>query len=170
MDATKKPKKTNEKGEIIQWSATSKDGKLLKLLIKNGNVDSNMTAGQVCKKYPMFAMYAYRTFYNALENARKSCKKDFKAQKPQTGHGGSKGKMKVFNNHKDDKDDEDDATYSMLKMLLKDEEYTYDTTDGYSHIGGKSVMFSAVNSVYKRDTRHKKIQWKSLQVRSPLLG
>ena len=121
MDATKKLKEMNEKGEIIQWSATSEDGKLLKLLIKNGNVDSNMTTGQVCKKYPMFAMYAYRTFYNALENARKSYKKDFEAQQPQTGHGGSKGKMKAFNNHKDTKDNEDDATYSMSKMSLKDD-------------------------------------------------
>ena len=62
--------------------------------------------------------------------------------------------MKLYNNHKDDKDDEDDATYSMSKMSLKHGQCTYDTTDAYSQLGEKSVTFSTVDSVYKRE-RHK---------------
>ena len=35
----------NDKGEIILWKAQSKDGKLLKILVENGNIGPNITAG-----------------------------------------------------------------------------------------------------------------------------
>ena len=65
-DATTPNPKKIEKGEVTQWSATSDDGKLLKMLIENGNITAEITAGQVQKKYKMFNAYAYRTFSSAL--------------------------------------------------------------------------------------------------------
>ena len=71
-DAAQKSAKVNTKGEIIRWSARSNDGRLLKMLIENGNISPSMTAGDVRTKYTMFAKYSYSCFASALSNSRKS--------------------------------------------------------------------------------------------------
>ena len=79
-DAAQKLEKMNSKGEIIRWSARSDDGRLLKMLIENGNISPNMTAGEVRTKYTMFAKYSYSCFASALSNSRKSFKTHVKAR------------------------------------------------------------------------------------------
>ena len=75
----------NEKNEIISWSCTSDEGRLLKLLVENGNIKQDMTAGDIRKKYPMFAEYSYSCFSSGLANARKSFQKEIDARQSQTG-------------------------------------------------------------------------------------
>ena len=84
-DAACTKPKMNEKGEIISWSAQSDDGRLLKLLVENGNITPTMTAGNVRDKYTMFNQYAYSTFSSALNNTRKSFGTYVEARVDQTG-------------------------------------------------------------------------------------
>ena len=79
-DAAQKSAKVNAKGKIIRWSARSDDGRLLKMLIENGNITPSMTAGDVRTKYTMFAKYSYTCFASALTNARKSFASHMKAR------------------------------------------------------------------------------------------
>ena len=79
-DAAQKLEKTNSKGEIIRWSARSDDGRLLKMLIENGNISPSMTAGDVRTKYTMFAKYSSSCFASALSNSRKSFVTHIKAR------------------------------------------------------------------------------------------
>ena len=79
-DAARKLEKTNSKGKIIRWSARSDDGRLLKMLIENGNISPSMTAGDVRTKYTMFAKYSYSCFASALSNSRKSFATHIKAR------------------------------------------------------------------------------------------
>lgn len=84
-DAATKQQPRNEKGEITSWSATSEHGGLLKMLIENENITPSMTAGDVRKKYSMFADYSYSCFSSALSNARKAFKKEIECRDKQTG-------------------------------------------------------------------------------------
>ena len=100
------------------------------MLIENGNITAEMTAGQVQKKYKMFNAYAYRTFSSALQTAVKSRQSEFNAQRPQTGFGGKNGNIKAHTVFSDK--DKDYLTYEMSKASLKekDDEHLYNTRDG----------------------------------------
>ena len=76
LDAATENPNMNDKGEIISWSATSDDGKLLKMLVENGCIPLKMTAGQARDKYTMYNKYAYGTFSSALTNAKKAFEKE----------------------------------------------------------------------------------------------
>ena len=80
-DAASDQPKLNNKGEIISWSATSEDGKLLKMLVENSCITMAMTAGQARDKYQMFNKYAYSTFSSALTNAKKALEKELDSKK-----------------------------------------------------------------------------------------
>jgi len=143
-DATTPQPKRNSKNEIIQWSSSSDDGKLLRQLVSNGCIKPDMTAGSVRKKYSMFNVYSYQCFNSALSNVRKSLSTELKARSPQTGHGGEGGKMKARSGFDIDDDDDDDTTFKMSKMaetLGDDDTYSYDTRTHGSYGGGKSVSF-----------------------------
>ena len=144
--STPQPKK-NPKGEVISWSMVSKDGDLLKLLISNENISSDMTAGQVRKRYPMFAVYQYATFNSALKNARKSFQKEITARCDQTGRGGENGNIKAFPSNYEEDDDDEDGTYALSKMSVADDEFTYDTFSIGGGCGGKGVTFGASQSI-----------------------
>ena len=93
----------------------------------------------------MFGVYAYKTFASALITARNQQRKEFEVQRPQTGHGDKNREMKAFSNYNNK--DEDDDTYDLSKMLLKDQDdFSYNTKDDMYGLGGKSVMFSGVDS------------------------
>jgi hypothetical protein len=147
-DATTVLPKRNEKGEIIQWSSTSQDGKLLRTLVENGNITNKMTAKQIREKYTMFNAYAYACFNSALANTRRSVATEMEAREPQTGRGGAGGHMRAYSNLKegdfedddDDDDDDDDESYQISRLSLNDHH-----DDNYSSYGGgaKSVTFNA---------------------------
>ncbi len=64
----------NNKGEIISWASTTNDnGRLLRMLVENGNIKpAGMTAGAARDKYPtMFKDYSYNCFQSALNNVQK---------------------------------------------------------------------------------------------------
>ncbi len=41
--------RNKNKGEIISWASTNDNGRLLRMLVENGNIKPGMTAGQCCK-------------------------------------------------------------------------------------------------------------------------
>jgi hypothetical protein len=49
----------DNKGEIISWTSTNDNGRLLRILVENGNIKPGMTAGAARDKYPMFKDYSY---------------------------------------------------------------------------------------------------------------
>ena len=75
-----KAPKTNEKGEIISWDSSSKDGKALRALFDGGLI-TDETAKQVKQEYPRFCNFASRTLNSALTNERKRLEKEVDMQK-----------------------------------------------------------------------------------------
>ena len=67
-DAADPDVRRNDKGEIISWSSTNDNGRLLRMLVENGNIKPGMTAGAARDKYPMFKDYSYNCFQSALNN------------------------------------------------------------------------------------------------------
>jgi hypothetical protein len=73
-----KPVKTNQKGEVISWDSKSPDGKLLKLLVSDGQTVGK-TPSQLMKDFPQFKKYNCKTLSSALNNLRKSFEGEVKA-------------------------------------------------------------------------------------------
>ena len=144
--ATEAGLKKNDKGEICQWSSTSDDGRLLRMLVENENIKGSMTAGDVRKKYPMFNAYSYSCFNSALTNVKKSYGKEVTCRAKQTGEGGDNGNIESHTNlddEDDDASDDDSVSFAMSRLSLDDDELTFDTR-GSAHPSGKSVTFSSV--------------------------
>ena len=143
-DAADPDVRRNDKGEIISWSSTNDNGRLLRMLVENGNIKPGMTAGAARRdKYPMFKDYSYNCFQSALNNVRKSLGTEVEAREQQTGRGGRSGRIQSYSNLNgcdDDDDDFDDDTYKMSKMSVNDhdDDYSYDTR---TQQGAKSVSF-----------------------------
>jgi hypothetical protein len=138
----------NDKGEICSWTSTGDDGRLLRMLVENGNIKTGLTAGDARKKYPMFNKYSYNCFSSALTNTRKSLGTEVEAREEQTGRGGKSGRLQAYSNlnnkkgYDDDDDDDDDETYKqMSKMSVND-----DDDDSYRGGGAKSVSFNNCSS------------------------
>jgi hypothetical protein len=67
---------TNEKGELTGWNSNSDDGKLFKSLYE-ANRFKDWTASQIRKEYATnFGKYANQTINSALQNLRKTTKRD----------------------------------------------------------------------------------------------
>ena len=144
--ATEAGLKKNDKGEICQWSSTSDDGRLLRMLVENENIKASMTAGDVRKKYPMFNAYSYSCFNSALTNVKKSYGKEVTCRAKQTGEGGDNGNIASHSNlddEEDDDDSDDDSVSFAMSRLSLDDDLTFDTR-GSAHPSGKSVTFSSV--------------------------
>lgn len=60
----------NEKGEVIQWDETSRDGRELKVYVENYCVTKNLSTWQIKAKYPQFQKYASTTLGDAVSRAR----------------------------------------------------------------------------------------------------
>ena len=81
----------NSKGEIVTWDQNSKDGQTLKVLFATG-VLTDETASQIKADYPQFRVYATKTLGSAIQNLRRSIKKEAEARKSK----GSKGKFALL--------------------------------------------------------------------------
>jgi hypothetical protein len=81
---SKGPAKVNAKGEITSWDSKNVDGKLLKLLVSDGQT-AGKTPSQIIKDFPQFKKYNYRTFSSALSNVRKSFESEVKTARGGTG-------------------------------------------------------------------------------------
>ncbi len=71
----------NDRVEITSWTSTNDNGRLLRLLVENGNIKPGMTAGAARDKYPpMFKDFSYNCFQSALNNVRRSLGTEVEAQ------------------------------------------------------------------------------------------
>jgi hypothetical protein len=93
-DAADPTVRRNNKGEIISWSSTSDNSRLLvRMLVGNGSIKPGMTAGATRDKYPMFKDYSYNCIQSALNNVRRSLGTEVEAREQQTGRGGKSGRI-----------------------------------------------------------------------------
>lgn len=121
----------DDNGLIKSWCSDSPDGKLLKTLVFNGNLD-NMTPAKVRDSQPSFSRYTYGCFSSALAGVRKS-------YNTQARNRATKGKDKSFKGlvahdtiDEDDDEDDDDFDVDGMSRLSLDDEFSYDTqTVGY---------------------------------------
>lgn len=147
-DAAQVLPRRNDKNEITQWSSTSENGRLLRMLVENGQIKPGMSAGEARDRYPLFKEFAYSCFSSALANTRKSLATEMEAREPQTGRGGVSGCMKAYSNllKKDgfeEDDDPDDESYQLSRMSLDDhhDDFSYD-----NRTTNKSVSFNHLSS------------------------
>ncbi len=104
-------RRKNDRGEIISWTSTTDNGRLLRMLVESGHIKPGMTAGAAREKYPMFKDYSYICFQWALNNVRKSLGTEVEAREQQTGRGGNKsGRIQLYTNLNGCDDDDDDDT------------------------------------------------------------
>lgn len=146
--------KKNNKGEITSWSSTSNHGRLLKMLIENGNILPSQTAGEVRSEFPTFCLYSYNTFSSALSNARKSYSKHVEARMRQTGRGGKEGEIKAFSNLEDISDD--DESFKLSNLSVQDDLFEYDDEVDDKLSMGKSVTFDDKATVQSYSTNPRK--------------